>query len=290
MVLFFVVRRNNMAKKILFGNFKGGVGKTTNSVMTAYELARKGYRTLVCDLDPQSNSTQLLRRTYGLQNNKELIINRTMMVAIQEEKIADSIVNIMENLYLLPSYKDFVNYPDFLESKFMPTVANFKEKRMAYFGSLLSEIEDNFDYIIFDVPPTLSIFTDTALFDTDYVIIVLQTQQRSLDGAEAFWEYLQEFYDNHPSIDFDIAGVLPVLLKNNSPIDNQIIKDAKSTFGTDMLFNLIVHHMERLKRYDRRGISEIGFTAQSDFHDVRLHGLYSRLTDEIIERTGIQNG
>ncbi|MDT7015376.1 ParA family protein [Levilactobacillus namurensis] len=275
-----------MTKKILFGNFKGGVGKTTNSVMTAYELAKKGYKTLVCDLDPQSNSTQLLRRTYGLQHNSELKIDKTMMVAIQEEELPDAIVEIMNNLYLLPSYKDFVSYPDFLEMKFMPNVPNYKEKRMSYFGTLLSEVENKFDYIIFDVPPTLSIFTDTALYDTDYVIIVLQTQQRSLDGAEAFWEYLQEFYNNHTAIDFDIAGILPVLLKNNSGIDNQIIKDARETFGKDMIFENIMHHMERLKRYDRKGISEKGLTSVNDFHDIRLHALYGKLTEEIIARTG----
>lgn len=275
-----------LTKKILFGNFKGGVGKTTNSVMTAYELAKKGYKTLVCDLDPQSNSTQLLRRTYGLQHNSELKIDKTMMVAIQEEKLPDAIVEIMNNLYLLPSYKDFVSYPDFLEMKFMPNVPNYKEKRMSYFGTLLSEVENKFDYIIFDVPPTLSIFTDTALYDTDYVIIVLQTQQRSLDGAEAFWEYLQEFYNNHTAIDFDIAGILPVLLKNNSGIDNQIIKDARETFGKDMIFENIMHHMERLKRYDRKGISEKGLTSANDFHDIRLHALYGKLTEEIIARTG----
>lgn len=275
-----------LTKKILFGNFKGGVGKTTNSVMTAYELAKKGYKTLVCDLDPQSNSTQLLRRTYGLQHNSELKIDKTMMVAIQEEKLPDAIVEIMNNLYLLPSYKDFVSYPDFLEMKFMPNVPNYKEKRMSYFGVLLSEVENKFDYIIFDVPPTLSIFTDTALYDTDYVIIVLQTQQRSLDGAEAFWEYLQEFYNNHTAIDFDIAGILPVLLKNNSGIDNQIIKDARETFGKDMIFENIMHHMERLKRYDRKGISEKGLTSVNDFHDIRLHALYGKLTEEIIARTG----
>lgn len=275
-----------LTKKILFGNFKGGVGKTTNSVMTAYELAKKGYKTLVCDLDPQSNSTQLLRRTYGLQHNSELKIDKTMMVAIQEEELPDAIVEIMNNLYLLPSYKDFVSYPDFLEMKFMPNVPNYKEKRMSYFGALLSEVENKFDYIIFDVPPTLSIFTDTALYDTDYVIIVLQTQQRSLDGAEAFWEYLQEFYNNHTAIDFDIAGILPVLLKNNSGIDNQIIKDARETFGKDMIFENIMHHMERLKRYDRKGISEKGLTSVNDFHDIRLHALYGKLTEEIIARTG----
>ncbi|KAA8808645.1 AAA family ATPase, partial [Lactobacillus crispatus] len=96
---------------ILYGNMKGGVGKTTNSVMTAYQLAKLGYKTLVCDLDPQANATQLLRRTYGLQHGTDLQIDKTMMVALTEENIKSAIVNIMDNLYLLPSSEDFKNYP-----------------------------------------------------------------------------------------------------------------------------------------------------------------------------------
>lgn len=274
-----------MAIKMLFGNFKGGVGKTTNSVMTAYELAKMGYRTLVCDLDPQANSTQLLRRTYGLQNGKELTIPKTMMVALQEGDIESSIVEIMNNLYLLPSYKDFVNYPDFLEMKYMPNEPNYKEKRIKYFYDCLKPIEKDYDYIIFDVPPTLSIYTDSSLYAADYVIIVLQTQQRSLDGAEAFWEYLQSFYDTYTDSDFDIAGILPVLLKNSAGLDNQIIKDAKNIFGKNMIFNNIIKNMERLKRYDRKGISDKDYTKIHDFHDSRLHGTYYQLTKEIIKRT-----
>lgn len=274
-----------MTTKMLFGNFKGGVGKTTNSVMVAYELAKKGYKTLVCDLDPQANSTQLLRRTYGLQNGIELPIENTMMVALQENTIKNSLVKIMNNLYLLPSHKDFVNYPDFLELKFLPNEPDYKKKRISFFQGQLSQIENDFDYIIFDVPPTLSIYTDTALYSSDYVIIVLQTQQRSLDGAEAFWEYLQTFYNTYKDVDFDIAGILPVLLKNNVGLDNQIIDDAKRIFGEETLFNVIIKHMERLKRYDRQGISEQQMTAQNDFHDIKVHRIYSDLIDEIIERT-----
>lgn len=274
-----------MVKKLLFGNFKGGVGKTTNSVMVAYELARKGYKTLVCDLDPQANSTQLLRRTYVLQHNKELDVPKTMMLALQEEDLKSTVVNIMDNLYLIPSHKDFVSYPDFLEFKFLPTLENYKEKRIAYFNDQLKQFEEKFDYIIFDVPPTLSVFTDTALYSSDFVVIVLQTQQRSFNGAEAFWEYLQTFYNNYNHSDFDIAGVLPVLLKNNSRLDNQIIVDAKETFGQDTLFNTVIKHMERLKRYDRIGISEQNFTELNDFHDRKVHTLYTQLVNEIIERT-----
>lgn len=275
-----------MVQSLLFANFKGGVGKTTNSVMTAYELARKGHKTLVCDLDPQANATQLLRRTYILQNEHELDFTKTMMVALQEENIESAIVKIMDNLYMLPSHKDFVNYPDFLETKYLALDDNYKEKRIAYFSNQIDNIRKNFEYIIIDVPPTLSIYTDSALYAADNVIIVLQTQQRSLDGAIAFWEYLQSFYDNHQTVDFNILGVLAVLLKNNAGLDNQIINDAKSTFGNEILFNTIIKHMERLKRYDRLGISEKGLTNNFDFHDMRTHNIYQKLTEEILNRLG----
>ena len=283
---------------ILYGNMKGGVGKTTNSVMTAYQLAKLGYKTLVCDLDPQANATQLLRRTYGLQHGTDLQINKTMMVALTEENIKSAIVNIMDNLYLLPSSEDFKNYPDFLEMKFMldkekieagdsttlqSEMSKVKEQRISYFAQQLAKVRDEYDFVIIDVPPTLSIFTDSAIYATDFVIIVLQTQQRSLDGAETFFEYLQQMYNDYANIDFDILGVLAVLLKNNVGLDNQILKDAEADFGKDMLFNQIIRHMERLKRYDRTGIAEKGLT-KYDMHDTRLHYIYNALTKEIVSR------
>ena len=283
---------------ILYGNMKGGVGKTTNSVMTAYQLAKLGYKTLVCDLDPQANATQLLRRTYGLQHGTDLQIDKTMMVALAEENIKSAIVNIMDNLYLLPSSEDFKNYPDFLEMKYMldkekveagnsntlqSEMSKVKEQRIAYFAQQLAKVRDEYDFVIIDVPPTLSIFTDSAIYATDFVIIVLQTQQRSLDGAETFFEYLQQMYNDYANIDFDILGVLAVLLKNNVGLDNQILKDAEADFGKDMLFNQIIRHMERLKRYDRTGIAEKGLT-KYDMHDTRLHYIYNTLTKEIVTR------
>ena len=277
---------------------KGGVGKTTNSVMTAYQLAKLGYKTLVCDLDPQANATQLLRRTYGLQHGSDLQIDKTMMVALMDENIKPAIVNIMDNLYLLPSSEDFKNYPDFLEMKFMldnekiqagdsntlqSEMSKVKEQRIAYFAQQLAKVRDEYDFIIIDVPPTLSIFTDSAIYAADFVIIVLQTQQRSLDGAETFFEYLQQMYNDYANVDFDILGVLAVLMKNNAGLDSQILKDAETDFGKNMLFDQIIRHMERLKRYDRTGIAEKGLT-KYDMHDTRLHYIYNTLTKEIVSR------
>lgn len=90
-------------------------------------------------------------------------------------------------------------------------------------------------------------------------------------------------YNDHAAIDFDILGVLAVLLKNNAGLDSQILQDAEEDFGKDMLFKQIIRHMERLKRYDRTGITEKGLTPY-DMHDTRLHVIYKRLTNEIVKR------
>ena len=123
-----------------------------------------------------------------------------MMVALKNENIKPAIVEVMKNLYLLPSHKDFVNYPDFLELKYLANMPNYKERRISYFNNQLKQVQNEYDFIIIDVPPTLSIYTDSALYAADNVIIVLQTQQRSLDGAIAFWEYLQTFYNEHSNL------------------------------------------------------------------------------------------
>ena len=232
-----------MATTLLFGNMKGGVGKTTNSVMVAYQLAKMGYKTLVCDLDPQANATQLLRRTYGLQHDgADLKIDKTMMVALSEQDIKSAIVNIMDNLDLLPSSEDFKSYPDFLEITFMPDkekiaenpsslqseMSAVKEQRISYFAKQLEKVKDDYDVVVIYVTHTLSVFTDSAIYATDEVVIVLQTQQRSLDGAETFFEYLQQMYNSYSDVDFDILGVLPVLLKTRSGLDDQILEDAKA--------------------------------------------------------------
>ena len=309
---------------LVYANFKGGVGKTTNSVMTAYQLTKKGYKVLVCDLDPQSNATHLLTRTYSRQNNqskqefvkeivkqsrkekkqlseeeideeisnvyekrekKELKIEKTMMLALSEEDVESAIVKVMDNLYLLPSDADFTDYPDFLEQTFMPNEDNYKEKRTSYFSKQLSKVKDNYDFVIVDVPPTLSIYTDSAVYAADGIIIVLQTQQDSLDGAIAFFKYLQKIFDKYHAINFDILGILPVLLENRAGLDSQILKDAKATFGKENVFKNIIKHMERLKRFGRVGIADKDAEyGKGDFHDIKVHYVYNKLTDEILDR------
>lgn len=265
-----------MTKIITFGNFKGGAGKTTNSTMIGYMLANKGKKVLLADLDPQANATSLYLATKQRQTNEVVTFKKTLMTAINEGSLKEIIFKINENLDLLPSFADFTSYPIFLEKKF-----ETQKERISYFATLLDEIKSNYDYILIDVPPTLSVYTDSAIYASDYTVIVLQTQERSLVGAKSYISYLQELLDTY-DLNFDILGILPVLLKNNAPVDKAILNKAVDFFGQENLFSNVVKNMERLKRYDIIGIVDPAIDDSYDLHDKRVFALYNTVTDELL--------
>ena len=248
---------NKEAIIVTFGNFKGGTGKTTNSTMIAHALSMKGYKVLLCDQDPQANATSLYLKTKVLQ----------------EEDLGQIVTEIRENLYLLPSFSDFALYPRFLEKKF----PNDPVARVQYFSSLIEPLKKDYDFIFIDVPPTISIITDAALYASDFVVVVLQTQERSLQGAEVFTGYLQSLIDDYGA-NLDIIGILPVLLKNGAAVDLATLESAREIFGEENLFANIVNNMERLKRFDITGITN------EDMHDRKVHKSYGTIADEFIAR------
>lgn len=258
---------------VTFGNFKGGTGKTTNSTMIAHALSQQGYKVLLCDQDPQANATSLYLKTKALVTDEIVSFNKTLMAAIQDEDLGQIVTPIKENLYLLPSFSDFALYPRFLEKKFPDdTVA-----RVRYFSTLLEPLKQDYDYIFIDVPPTISIITDAALYASDFVVVVLQTQERSLQGAEVFTGYLQSLIDDYGA-DLDIVGILPVLLKNGAAVDLSTLESAREIFGPENLFENIVNNMERLKRFDITGITN------EDMHDRKVHKSYDTIAKEFIAR------
>ena len=264
---------NKEAIIVTFGNFKGGTGKTTNSTMIAHALSMKGYKVLLCDQDPQANATSLYLKTKALVSDEIVAFNKTLMAAIQEENLAQIVTEVKENLYLLPSFSDFALYPRFLEKKF----PNDTIARVQYFSSLIQPLKKDYDFIFIDVPPTISIITDAALYASDFVVVVLQTQERSLQGAEVFTSYLQSLIDDYGA-DLDIVGILPVLLKNGAAVDLTTLDSAREIFGEENLFTNIVNNMERLKRFDITGITT------EDMHDRKVHRSYNKIADEFIAR------
>lgn len=264
------------ATVLTFSNFKGGTGKTTNSTMTGIELARRGKKTLLIDLDPQGNATNLYLKTKENVDNEVVIFNKTLMAAIKDMDLDSAIINVLDNLDILPSSADFSLYPRYMEK----VKKNYID-RVMYLSKLSEGLISRYDYLIIDVPPTISLITDSALYMTDYAIVVLQTQERSLQGAQAFIKYMQEEVINEfhaPRL--DLLGILPVLLKNGAPVDKSTLDKAQKIFGLENIFNITIKNMERLKRYDVTGVTF------HDQFDKSVQKVYSKVVDEIYKRIG----
>ncbi|MBH0158746.1 AAA family ATPase [Fictibacillus sp. 5RED26] len=272
-----------MALTLCVGNYKGGVGKTKNNVMNAYALAKKGYKVLVVDLDPQANSTTVLVRTKRAASSEIFSFEKTLMSAVRTGNLEGLEVQIIDNLWLLPSYIDFANYTTFLDIQFGileeddPDYHEVTKNKITYFSKLLEPLKNKYDYIFIDVPPTKSYITDSAVMCADYILIVLQTQELSLDGAQMYLKDLQTLADEYNG-EFEICGVLPVLMDGNATLDQFVLDHAAEVFGEENIFENKVHNMARLKRFDNTGIIEV------DQHDKRVIKLYSKVADELVSR------
>ena len=254
-----------MAITIVVGNFKGGVGKTKVSVMASWELAfDRNKKVLLVDMDPQGNASTLIARSTGVTE-----INTSIFEGFQNGSLKECIVKMTDNLHVIPAQVSFKNFPKFL-------YANIKEEidQVSYLKKLLDPIRDDYDYIFIDVPPTISDFSDNAMMAADYVLIILQAQELSLEGAETYIKYLQFMADNYDA-DIQVAGVLPVLLRPGGRVDISTLERAREMFGSDNVMENVVKHLERLKAWDVTGITN------NDMHDRKAHQVFLDVIDEL---------
>lgn len=263
-----------VCRTITFGNFKGGTGKTSNCTLSGLEFAKLGYKTLLIDLDPQANATNLYLKTKENIDQTIVSFKKTLMTAIKDKNLQDIIISIMDNLDLLPSAADFSLYPRYMEQ-----LKNGYTDRVHYLDSLLNPLKEKYDIILIDIPPTISLLTDSALYASDYCVIVLQTQERSLQGAEAFIQYIQNNVINeYEAPTLDILGILPVLLKNGAPVDISTLESARNTFGSDNMFGITIKNMERIKRYDITGVTF------KDQFDKKVQSVYQDVVNEMLNK------
>lgn len=259
---------------ITIGNYKGGVGKTTNAVLIGYMLAKKGIKTLVVDLDPQANATKTLMLTrLANQNDDDIMtIKKTLMVGISEGSLEDLPINVVDNLDILPSNIDFEDF-----AKYLYKVTNSSEEEDFLISNLLEPLKSKYDIILIDVPPMSKEVTRNAVVASDYVLISLQTQESSLTGAENYINELDKI-SNQYDLNLIVLGIIPILLENKGTVDRYIIEQAKEEFGEANLFEHIVRRMERIKRFFINGITE------KDRFDNAVIATYDQVTDEFIKR------
>lgn len=264
--------KRQKAFTFIIGNQKGGVGKTTNSYLIAYTLAKMGIKTLVCDLDPQANSTKTLLLTKSQNSDQVTTVNKTLMRGVQEKNLTDLPVKILDNLYLLPSYIDF---EDFSKYVYKSTKTEYEETHIL--EPLFEPLKEDFDVIILDVPPLSIEVTRNAVIFSDYVVISLQTQDDALSGAQEYIRNLVKLKMQY-DLPIEVLGVIPMLHDRRGSVDKLIIDSAKQNFGDDLVFNTIVPQMARIKRFPINGITDV------DQFDQAVLNKYKDVTNEFLDK------
>lgn len=255
-----------MAKTVTFANFKGGVGKTTASVMFSYIISKMDKKVLLIDLDPQHNATDILFKTYGI-DTKEY---NSVFDGIIKNDLSESIYALEDNLHLIPSDIDLVGFTRHLYS-----LTRDVRKQAFFLEKLITDLKHEYDYIFIDVPPTISEITNNAIVASDFVLLIMQTHEQSLTASIQFVDYLRDMQGYNSNI--DLLGVVAYMVDNNGLVDNEILGEATEMFG-DILFTQKIMYRQRIKRFGRQGI------ANNDFHDSESISMFERVVTEFEER------
>jgi len=261
-------------KVYVVGNFKGGVGKTKVVTMLAYEAATQFKdRTLVIDLDPQGNATRVLAKTGNIDN-----IDKSITDGFRVGNLENEVISIMPKLDLIPANTSFRNLTKVLFEKFPEDEIS----QISYLKELIKPLKGKYDRIYIDVPPTISDYSDNAMMAADYCIIVLQTQELSLDGAQtyiAYMQFLSEKYNAH----LQVLGIIPMMLRQGGRVDTKVLDQAKEMYGNNVL-GTIVNYQERLKVYDVEGIHvNRNISGTIEMWDGKAHQLFIDVLTELDE-------
>ena len=175
-----------MAIKIAITNQKGGVGKTTTAINLADALKHIGYRVLLIDLDPQSNSTSTYQAVVEGENTIYDLMSQACDTksAIQHTEMGD----IIAGDTLLTE----------LESKLITKIGGYNVLKKA-----LRDVEDDYDYIIMDTPPNLGVFMLNALTAANGCIVPIKAEVYAVDGLNLIIKTVNDVIENtNPELNF----------------------------------------------------------------------------------------
>ncbi|MEJ6358699.1 ParA family protein [Lactiplantibacillus plantarum] len=269
------------ASVYVVGNFKGGVGKTKTVTMLSYIAAtRKNRKTLVIDLDPQANATSVLAKTGDISEVKTSVTDGVINGNLEPE-----IIHVIKNLDMLAANVKFRNFGKILMKMF----PDDELAQITYLKKLIEPLKEEYDSIYLDVPPTISDFSDNAMMAADHCIVILQTQELSMDGTKTYINYMQYLIDTY-NTKLDIIGILPCMLQPKARVDKKVMHDAEELYGNNVLHS-IVKYQERLKAYDAEGIA-MGhmFNGKPDHWDKVAHDLYENILNELDEHEKVLSG
>lgn len=278
------------AEVFVIGNFKGGVGKSTAAQMLGFEAAVSfGKRTLIVDLDMQGNTSDVMSLTHtnfsieegggaGKTLDYQYTISDVLMGTASERVDATKAVyKVINNLYILPANMSLEMYDDWIKDRYSESIDRFQ-----YMQERLSSLIEEYDVIYLDVPPSISVYSKSAMYIAEWAIVILQTQVKSMRNAMQYLEYM-EFFTGKFNTKLKVAGVIPFMLESGDAVDKEMYKQAQEIYGQHLLKNVVLKNA-RLKRYDGSGITtEKTKSGKIKQWDRKTHELFCSIYNEIEE-------
>ncbi len=205
-----------MGKIIAFSNQKGGVGKTTTCVNLSAYLAAMGQKILIVDLDPQGNATSGI----GIdKHNKPKTIYNVVDGDAQIEEVI--LHTYLENLDIIPSTVDLAGIEIGIVQK---------PAREKILKNILSKIQDNYDFILIDCPPSLGLLTVNALTAADTILIPIQCEFYALEGLSQLMNTIR-LVKHHLNNSLDVEGVVLTMMDGRSNLIAQVGSEILKFFG-----------------------------------------------------------